>query len=76
MNASQNEVALIMDAINDVRKDVASARSEITDVRKDIGAMNARINGRIRKLERFRWQMMGAFGLATILLGFALRFIG
>lgn len=75
MNATHNEVALIMDAINDVRMDVASARADLTDVRKDIGAMDKRINGRIRRLENFRWYITGVSALAVLMLGVLVRFI-
>lgn len=75
MNASQNEVSLIMDAINDVRRDVAEVRTEVRGIRTDMGKMDSRINGRIRSLERFRWQLMGAFVFATFVVGIAVRFM-
>lgn len=75
MNASPNEVALILNAIDDVRKDLESVRQDVAAGRTETRQMDTRINGRIRRLERFRWQMMGAFALATVLLSVALRFV-
>ena len=51
MNASQVEVQLILNAIDDVRVDVASVRQEVKDARAETATMDRRINGRIRKLE-------------------------
>jgi predicted nucleic acid-binding Zn-ribbon protein len=75
MNASPNEVTLILDAINDVRKEVKDVKEDVTGVRSDVSAMDKRINGRIRKLEQFRWQLVGAGALGVIALNVALRFI-
>jgi hypothetical protein len=75
MNASPNEVTLILDAINDVRKEVKDVKADVTGVRSDVSAMDKRINGRIRKLEAFRWQLIGMALLATVGLNVALRFI-
>jgi peptidoglycan hydrolase CwlO-like protein len=51
LNASPNEVALILDAIKDVREEVKEVKSDVSIIKTDVGAMDKRINGRIRKLE-------------------------
>lgn len=68
MNASPNEVALILAAIEDVR-------GEVKKVESNVSAMDRRINGRIRQLEAFRWQLVGMAAFGVIGLNVALRFI-
>lgn len=73
MNASQNEVQMILNAIDDVRRDVSDVRSDVKDARSDMAKMDTRINGRIRTLERFRWQIVGGAAVMSVLMGLALR---
>lgn len=75
MNASPNEVALLLNAIDDVRKDVADVQADVRGVRGDVASMDKRINGRIRKLEAFRWQLVGAGAFVVIAVNVAIRFI-
>lgn len=73
MNASPNEVQLILDAINDVRADVQTVRADVDGVKDDVAAMDRRINGRIRKLEQFRWQLVGGAAMLSVTAGLILR---
>lgn len=75
MTASPNEVQLILNAIQAVRSDVEGLRAGIADVKDDVATMDRRINGRIRELERFRWQLIGAAALLSAAGGMALRFV-
>lgn len=75
MNASPNEVALILDAINAVRKEVEDLRGEVDAHRRETAESFDQLNRRTRTLERFRWQLVGAATLATAALGVALRFL-
>lgn len=75
MNASPNEVALILDAINAVRKEVEAGRIDVDAHRRETADSFDQLNRRTRTLERFRWQIVGAATLATAALGIALRFI-
>jgi|GEM_PF-6174702 len=49
LNASPNEVALILDAIRDVRQDVADVKSDVSILKTNVTKMDERINGRIKK---------------------------
>lgn len=40
---------------------------------KRIDDMDRRINGRIRTLEKFRWQLVGGAAALSLVLGIALR---
>ena len=73
MNASPNEVQLILNAIDDVRRDVAVVKTDVKDARADMAQMDKRINGRIRTLEQFRWQIVGGAAVLSVLMGLALR---
>lgn len=75
MNASQNEVALILDAINAVRKEIEDLRDDVSEHRRETAESFDQLNRRTRTLERFRWQLVGAATLATAALGVALRFL-
>lgn len=73
MNASPNEVKLILDSINDLRNDVRCVQSDVQAVRGEVSAMDKRINGRIRKLEQFRWQLVGGAAALSLVAGMILR---
>lgn len=66
MNASENEVTLILAAINKVDE-------KVDGLAANVSGMDRRINGRIRKLERFRWQLLGGAAALSLVLGVALR---
>lgn len=73
MNASPNEVQLILDSINDLRNDVRDIKTDVRDVKTDVAGMDKRINGRIRKLEQFRWQLVGGAAAVSLAAGIILR---
>lgn len=73
--ASQNEVQLILNAIDDVRSDVKDVRADVIAHRAETAAMDSRINGRIRKLERFRWQLVGGAAAVSLIAGIVLRVV-
>lgn len=79
MNASPTEVTLILDAIEDVRRDVRNLQTELRDeingVNEGVTKMDRRINGRIRKLEQFRWQLVGGAAALSLAAGIILRVI-
>lgn len=75
MNATPNEVQLILDAIGRVHQRVDAVDEKVDGVKDNVVTMDKRINGRIRKLEQFRWQLVGAGALGVIALNVALRFI-
>lgn len=63
MNASSNEVALILDAIQSVRDDQHELRAEVQGYRADL-------NGRLRKLERWRYYVAGFTAACMAISGF------
>lgn len=74
MNASPNEVALILDAIHAVRREVDGLRDDVAEHRAETSKSAEKLGDRIRTLERFRWQIVGAATLATAMFGLVLRF--
>lgn len=68
MNATPNEVQLLLDSIQGIRDDIHELRRTVEKYRSEL-------NGRLRKLEAWRWYMAGGFALATTLIGLSTAFL-
>ena len=75
MTATENEVKLILYTISDVRAEIESVRNDVASARGEIAAMDKRINGRIRRLEQFRWQLVGGAAVLSMSAGLLLRIL-